>query len=117
MTQMCLNNIHRSGGMLHWMDGLAWSGGHNKKHIGHNGGGKLWTTELIKKHWNISWDFWDHWNKDLYNSKQTYKDILDSRINDQVWMLFSQGLQAVPQDAFAFFQGSLDDLLQKPRHY
>jgi len=32
-------------------------------------------------------------------------------------MLLGHGLQAVPQDVFIFFQGSVDKLLQKPWQY
>jgi len=78
---------------------------------------KCWTVELIKKLWNISWDLWDHWNEALHNSQNNCKDILDSRINDQIQYLFRQGLQAVPRDSFAFFKVPLDILLNKPRTY
>jgi len=42
---------------------------------------------------------------------------IDSQINDHVRTLFGHSLQAVPHDAFAFFQRPLDKLLQQPRHY
>jgi len=54
---------------------------------------------------------WDHQNEALHES-ETYRDnILDSRINNQVWALYDRGLQAVPQDAFSMFQDSLETLL------
>jgi len=78
---------------------------------------RCWATELIKKLWNISWDMWDHCNSILHNTSQSWEDILDSTINDQVRQLFSQGLQAVPHDAFNFFAQPVEELLSKLRHY
>jgi len=78
---------------------------------------KHWTSELIKKLWNISWDMWDHQNRILHNTSQPREDILDSAINDQVRYLFSLGLQAVPRDTFRFFAQPADVLLSKSRQY
>jgi len=71
--------------------------------------------ELIKKLWNILWDLWDHRNKALHNDTTNQEAILESKINDQVQNLFSSSLQAVPHDAMALFQGTLEELLQHPK--
>jgi len=47
---------------------------------------------------------WDHHNGVLHSTQQSQEDIIDSKINDQVSTLFGHDLQAVPHDAFVFFQ-------------
>jgi len=78
---------------------------------------KRWTTELIKKLWNIAWDMWDHRNGILHHMDQPRHDILDSAINDQIRQLFSHGLQAVPRDAFTFFRRPMEEILSSSRWY
>ncbi len=78
---------------------------------------KQWTVELFKKLWNISWDLWDHCNEALHHFPNACDDIMDSRINDQIQILFQQGLQAITRDSFAFFKTPLETLLTKTRHY
>jgi len=78
---------------------------------------KCWTTELIKKLWNILWDLWDHRNEALHHSKNARDDILDSRVNDQITVLYQQGLQAIPRDSFTFFKTPLKTLLTKTKQY
>jgi len=46
-----------------------------------------------------------------------WDDIMDSLINNQVRTIFAHGPQAVPCNAFALFNGTLDNLLQKPKAY
>jgi len=60
---------------------------------------------------------WDHWNKALHNSEMYCNNILDSQVNEQVRALYSQGLQAIPWDAFEMFQALLETLLLKPKSY
>jgi len=87
-------------------------------HTGHNGNAERhWTTELIKKLWNISWDQWDHRNEALHNDTNNQEVILESKINSQVRDLFSSSLQAVPCNAMALFKGTLDKLLQHSKQY
>jgi len=78
---------------------------------------KRWTTELIKKLWNIAWDMWDHRNGILHNADRPRDDILDSAINDQVRQFFNHGVQAVPRDAFMFFQRPVEEILSSSRRY
>ncbi len=73
-------------------------------------------VKLIKKLWNIVWDMWDHQNEALHAS-DSYQDILESKINDQIGAMFNHRLQAIPWDSFALFQGSVDDLLQHSQCY
>jgi len=83
----------------------------------HRKSSKQWTIKLIKNLWNISWDLWDHHNKALHHSQNAHDNILDSRINNRIQILFQQGLQAIPRDSFAFFKTPLKILLTKTRHY
>jgi len=73
--------------------------------------------ELIKQLWNITWDMWDHRNGILHHANRPCNDILDSAINDQVRQLFSYGVQAIPRDAFTFFQHPLEEVLENSRRY
>jgi len=72
---------------------------------------------VSKKLWNIAWDMWDYQNEAMNNLESYHNDILDSQINNQVRALYSNGLQAVPQDAFRMFQDPLETLLMKPHQY
>ncbi len=74
-------------------------------------------VELIKKLWNISWDLWDHRNEVLHNETSTQEAILDSQTNDTIWQLFGGGPQVVLHDALTLFTGTLEELLQHPKHY
>jgi len=60
---------------------------------------------------------WDHCNKVLHQSPDYQAEILDSLINDQVRTLYERGPQAVPRNGLVFFNGNLNDLLQKLKHY
>jgi len=60
---------------------------------------------------------WDHRNGILHSSTNTRKDILDSRINEELTTLYNHGVQEVPCNAFTFFQTSLEDLLQQNWNY
>jgi len=78
---------------------------------------KRWTAELIKKLWNIAWKMWEHCNGALLNSANHQADIIESKINNQVWEMFTSRLYMVPRDAFALFQGTVEELLSHPKTY
>jgi len=78
---------------------------------------KWWTVELIKKLWNISWDLWDQCNEALHNPQNNHDNILDSRINNRVCILFDTRPMAIPRDAFGLFCHTLDNLLQHSMTY
>jgi len=124
-TVMGTSSLIRQQSMIGWeavMDGWLGLEWHSHQEAYWNlwkrwKSSRQWATELIKKLWNILWDMWDHRNDILHNTSQSWEDILDSAINDQVHQLFSQGLQAVPYDAFNFFAQPVEELLSKPRQY
>jgi len=43
-----------------------------------------WTTSLIKKLWEVSWDMWDHRNKELYAGTAIQQQITHSLVNDKI---------------------------------
>jgi len=53
---------------------------------------KRWTSELIKKLLNVSWDMWEHRNAALHHSTLHQADIIESKINDQIRETFALGL-------------------------
>jgi len=63
---------------------------------------KWWTTELIKKLWNVAWDMWEQRNGVLHAESETSQFIRDSKINEEIRHIYLSGFQALPRDAFAF---------------
>jgi len=43
-----------------------------------------WTSELIKKLWNIVWDMWEHQNKALHMSPENQQTIIAHFVNDKI---------------------------------
>jgi len=78
---------------------------------------KRWTSELIKKLLNVSWDMWEHRNAALHHSTLHQADIIESKINNQIRETFALGLRDLPRDAFPLFHDTVEELLQKPRSY
>jgi len=76
---------------------------------------KQWTSELIKKLWNIAWDMWDHWNETLYSTEATSQLICDSKVNDDIHSIYALGTQSLPRDAFAFLWLLVEEQLAKPQ--
>jgi len=82
-------------------------------HICPHKSSKCWTSELIKKFWDVAWDLWDQWNEALHNDPANH-DILDSHANDQIWKVYEQGSAMLPRDALALLREPLSAQLQKP---
>jgi len=74
---------------------------------------KWWTSELIKKFWDVAWDLWDQWNEALHQDPANH-DLLNSQANDQIRMVYKQGSAALPHDALALIREPLSIQLQKP---
>jgi len=60
---------------------------------------RRWTSALIQKLWDISWDMWDHHNKELHSGRQDQQQILHSAVNAQIAEAYMGGAQQLPQDA------------------
>jgi len=52
---------------------------------------KRWTTELIKKLWNVAWDMWEQRNEALHNSASNRTAILEKDINDRIQHIYAIG--------------------------
>jgi len=82
-------------------------------HIKTHKSSKRWTSELIKKLWDVAWDLWDQRNEALHNDT-TNQDILDSNANNQIRYIYQHGSTTLPRDALHLIRASLDVQLQKP---
>jgi len=49
---------------------------------------KRWTSELIKKLWNMAWDMWEQRNEALHNSDTNHELILEKAVNDQIRQIY-----------------------------
>jgi len=56
---------------------------------------KRWTSELIKKFWDVAWDLWDQHNEALH-TEAANRDLLDSQANDQIREVYQQGTTMLP---------------------
>jgi len=55
-----------------------------------------WTMALIQKLWDISWNMWDHWNKELHSGRQAQQQIIHSAVNDQIVVAYTGRAQQLP---------------------
>jgi len=58
-----------------------------------------WMAALIQKLWDISWDMWEHWNKELHSRGPDQKQILHSTVDSQIAAAYARGTQQQPWDA------------------
>ncbi len=86
---------------------------HYWSHIRTQKSSKRWTSELIKKLWDVAWDLWDQHNEALHNDTIN-RDILDSHANDQIRNIYQHGSTTLPRDALHLIRAPLDAQLQKP---
>jgi len=82
-------------------------------HIRTHKSSKRWTSELIKKFWDVAWDLWDQHNEALH-TEAANRDLLDSQANNQICEVYQQGTTTLPRDALALLREPIDTLLQKP---
>jgi len=75
---------------------------------------KQWTSELIKKLWNVAWDMWEQWNKVLHNSDTNRELILETTVNDQIRQIYAIGLGQLAHRDFGLMKNSVDQQLQLP---
>jgi len=73
-----------------------------------------WTSALIQKLWDVSWDMWDHRNKELFAGTDIQQQITHSLVNDRIKELYAGGVQQLPWDALKFLQQPLETVLQYP---
>ena len=41
-----------------------------------------WVTELIRKLWNVSWDMWDSWNREVHKNKYTQRKQIIKKLDE-----------------------------------
>jgi hypothetical protein len=80
--------------------------------------GKRWSTQIIKKLWEIAWDLWEHRNGILHYQAVNHAINIDTiHLDTRVQSIFRKLLGTAPLTDRHLVQGSLSDLLQKPWHY
>jgi len=75
---------------------------------------KRWTSELIKKLWNVAWDMWEQRNEVLHNSDTNHGLILETTVNDQIRQIYAIGLGQLACRDFGLMKNSVDQQLQLP---
>jgi len=73
-----------------------------------------WAAALIQKLWDVSWDMWDHRNKELYAGSEIQQQITHSLVDDRIKALYAGGAQQLPRDALKFLRQPLATVLQYP---
>jgi len=64
--------------------------------------------------WDISWDMWEHWNKELHSGGQVQLQIIHSTVNAQIAAAYASGAQQLPRDALHLLQSPVQTILQYP---
>ncbi len=82
-------------------------------HIRTRKSSKRWTSELIKKLWDVVWDLWDQRNEALHQDTSN-RDILDSQANDQIRYIYQHGGNTLPRNTLHLIRAPLDAQLQQP---
>jgi len=71
-----------------------------------------WTVALIQKLWDVSWDMWDHRNKELYAGTEIQQQITHSLVDDKIKALYAGGAQQLPRDALKFLRQPREMILK-----
>jgi len=54
---------------------------------------RRWTSELIKKLWNVALDLWAHQNGILHTSSLAWAEIVESLVNQQIQAITRQEIK------------------------
>jgi len=73
---------------------------------------RQWTSVLIQKLWDISWDMWDHRNKELHSGGPYQQQILHSAADNQITWVYDGRAQQLPQDALHLLRTPKETVLQ-----
>jgi len=77
---------------------------------------RRWTSELIKKLWNVAWDMWEQRNDALHDSTLNREIILEKDINDTIRQIYSVGIGQLARGDFGLMKHPLEHQLQLPLH-
>jgi len=61
--------------------------------------------------WDVSWDMWEHRNKELHEGDTAQQAILHSAVDAQIKKLYEGGAQQLPRDALKFLQTPQETVL------
>ena len=61
--------------------------------------------------WDVSWDMWDHRNKELHAGDTATQAILHSAVDAQIKKLYEGGAQQLPRFALKFLQTPKETVL------
>jgi len=75
-----------------------------------------WTSEIIKKMWNMVWDMWEQWNEALHNSNINCKLILEKDVNDQIRQIYDVGPRQLARTDLGLMRHSVDHQIQLLLH-
>jgi len=73
-----------------------------------------WTSELIKKLWNVAWDMWEQRNNALHESNLNRETILEKDINNKIRKIYSVGIGQLARGGFRLMKHPLEHQLQLP---
>ena len=79
---------------------------------------KRWTTKLIQKIWEVSWDMWQARNYLIHYNKDIRDELFMERINADIEVLWTEGRSSklLYHPEKQFFTTPLDKLLQKEEY-
>jgi hypothetical protein len=72
---------------------------------------RRWTTSLIRKLWDISWDLWEHRIGILHDASNAEILYNMAEVNDSIRDQFWHGPQGLPPRDHALFSGTVEQLL------
>jgi len=75
---------------------------------------RCWTSELIKKLWEVAWDMWDQWNEALHESNLNCELILEKDINNHIRNIYVVGPNKLAQTDLSLMRKPLEHQLQLP---
>jgi len=85
-----------------------WSQIQSQKSIQH------YMPKLIKKCWDVAWDMWNQHTEVLHSSPENQVNILESKVDDQIWAVYELGSLVLLCNVFCMLQALISQQLQKP---
>jgi len=77
---------------------------------------RWWTSEIIKKLWNIAWDMWEQRNDALHESEQNREAILGRDTNNKIKQAYAIGMGQLARTDFGLMANTLEHHLGQPHH-